>query len=72
MMSFVSKKIGEGYDYVIMGHRHEPIEKEFGHGTYINLGDWITHNTYAVMNGGRVTLKEWGASNRSGHGRTDA
>ncbi len=59
VMGFVSEKIEQGYDYVIMGHRHEPLERQIGRGTYINLGDWITHNTYAVMNGGKIELKEW-------------
>lgn len=59
MMEFAQRKIEEGYDLVVMGHMHKPIYHEFGSGIYINLGDWITHNTYAEINGTQVTLKQW-------------
>ncbi|MCB0374266.1 MAG: UDP-2,3-diacylglucosamine diphosphatase, partial [Muricauda sp.] len=40
------------YDYFVFGHRHLPMEIEVGNAsTYINLGDWITHFTYAVFDG---------------------
>ncbi|MBI4810111.1 MAG: UDP-2,3-diacylglucosamine diphosphatase, partial [Ignavibacteriales bacterium] len=59
MLKFAREKIHEGFDYVIMGHRHVPIMKDFDHGTYINLGDWITHNRYAKLENGSLTLHEW-------------
>lgn len=59
MMEFSRRKIEEGFDIVVMGHRHEPVCKEFGRGQYVNLGDWIRHNTYAVMENGRMELKQW-------------
>jgi UDP-2,3-diacylglucosamine hydrolase len=59
MMKFAAKRIAEGVDIVIMGHRHKPVCKQIGNGLYINLGDWITHNTYAVMENGRIELKKW-------------
>jgi UDP-2,3-diacylglucosamine hydrolase len=43
---FAEKKISEGFDYVIMGHRHKPQEEQFGTGWYINLGDWLKSYTY--------------------------
>lgn len=48
---YAEKKIAEGFDYVIMGHRHkaEMIDIE-GKGTYINLGDWLKSYTYGVFN----------------------
>lgn len=46
-------------DYFIFGHRHLPIEKNIGNSTYINLGDWIKYNTYAVFNGEKLELKEF-------------
>jgi len=46
------------YNYMIFGHRHLPLEKEIQPGsTYINLGDWIRYNSYAVFNGEKVFLK---------------
>lgn len=47
----------EHYDYFIFGHRHIPLEIELRpNSTYINLGDWITHFSYAVFDGRRVLL----------------
>ena len=47
-------------DYYIFGHRHTPIELEVDHqAKYINLGDWLTHNTYAVLTEGIIQLKKY-------------
>ena len=47
----------EHYDYFIFGHRHIPLEIELSpNSTYINLGDWITHFSYAVFDGRQVLL----------------
>ncbi len=59
MRKYAADKIREGYDIVVMGHRHEPQRVDIGSGVYINLGDWITHNTYAELSGGAVELKTW-------------
>ncbi len=45
------------YDYFVFGHRHLPIEFKLNeNSTYINLGDWIKHFTYADFNGQSLTL----------------
>lgn len=59
MLLFAKQKIEEGYDIVIMGHRHRPLLKPIGNGTYINLGDWITHCTYAEISERGESLREW-------------
>ncbi len=59
MIACAEKKIAEGFDVVIMGHRHQPRTQPIGKGTYINLGDWITYRTYAEFNGTKVVLKTW-------------
>ena len=48
----------EYYDYFIFGHRHLPIDYSLGisDSRYINLGDWIRYNTYAVFDGDRLSL----------------
>lgn len=47
------------YDYFIFGHRHLPLEIQVGEGsTYINLGDWISHFTYAVFDGEKLSLEK--------------
>ena len=59
MLRFAEQKIGDGYDYVIMGHRHQPADRTMDGGRYINLGDWMNHHTYAVFDGNAVELKTW-------------
>lgn len=50
----------EHFDYFIFGHRHLPINIELNDNSrYINLGDWITHFTYAVFDGNNIELKKW-------------
>ncbi len=47
----------EHVDYFIFGHRHLPIDFDFNVGSrYINLGDWIKYNSYAVFDGNQVLL----------------
>ncbi|NNC83250.1 MAG: UDP-2,3-diacylglucosamine diphosphatase [Flavobacteriales bacterium] len=44
-------------DYFIYGHRHLPMQIDLAQGaTCINLGDWISHFTYAVFNGEETQL----------------
>ena len=53
------------YDYFIFGHRHLPIDFKLndpeiigtGASRYINLGDWIKYNSYAVFDGEKLELK---------------
>jgi UDP-2,3-diacylglucosamine hydrolase len=49
------------YDYFIFGHRHLPIDMKVGENSrYINLGEWINYNTYAVFDGEKLELKTFG------------
>ena len=49
----------EDIDYFIFGHRHFPIEFDLGAkgSQYINLGDWLTYNSYAVFDGDQLSLR---------------
>lgn len=47
----------EYYDYLIFGHRHLPLDIQLGRSRYINLGEWINFNSYAVFDGSNVELK---------------
>ena len=58
--------LSDGFDAVILGHSHYPILRHFGDKTYLNIGDWITHFTYGVLEHGTLALKRWdGALNES-------
>jgi UDP-2,3-diacylglucosamine hydrolase len=46
------------YDYFVFGHRHLPIDFQLnGKSRYINLGDWIKYDSYAVLDGTALQLK---------------
>tara|TARA_B100001059_G_scaffold73116_1_gene70455 strand:- start:14211 stop:14966 length:756 start_codon:yes stop_codon:yes gene_type:complete len=61
LVAYSQKKLKEEhFDYFVFGHRHFPMEIELNQNSkYINLGDWITHNTYAVFDGTTMKLKVW-------------
>jgi len=45
------------YDFFIFGHRHLPIDFRLNESSrYINLGDWIKYNSYAVFDGDNISL----------------
>jgi len=47
-------------DYFIFGHRHLPLEVDLGNNTtYINLGEWVNYNSYAVFDGKKLELKHY-------------
>lgn len=46
------------FDYFIFGHRHLPLDfKLKDNSRYINLGDWIKYNSFAVFDGDNIELK---------------
>lgn len=45
------------YDYIIFGHRHLAMTKTLASGCrYINVGDWMEHRDYVVIQGTEATL----------------
>jgi UDP-2,3-diacylglucosamine hydrolase len=59
LTDFAKQKLAEGFNYVIMGHIHQPKIIEFDAGTYINLGDWINYCSYLLIEDGKLELKYW-------------
>jgi UDP-2,3-diacylglucosamine hydrolase len=52
----------QSFDYFIFGHRHLPIDFTLpGNSRYINLGDWIRYDSYAVFDGTHLELKYYSA-----------
>ncbi len=48
----------QSYDYFIFGHRHLPINFNLSASSlYVNLGDWIKYDSYAVFDGEKLELK---------------
>lgn len=61
LFQFAQEKLKtESIDYFIFGHRHLPLDLELGNNSrYTNLGDWISHHTYAVFDGEKLELKKY-------------
>ncbi len=45
------------YDFMIFGHRHLPLDLSLDGSRYINLGEWLIYNSYAVFDGENLELK---------------
>jgi UDP-2,3-diacylglucosamine hydrolase len=48
------------HDYYIFGHRHLPgIMKVNENSSYVNLGDWLVHFTYGILDENGFQLEKW-------------
>jgi UDP-2,3-diacylglucosamine hydrolase len=48
------------HDFYVFGHRHLPLDLKINDNSrYINLGEWVQFNSYAVYDGNDVKLKTW-------------
>ena len=58
LLQFCKSELEKGHvDYFIFGHRHLPIDYSLNNlSRYINLGDWIRYNSYAVFDGNHCKL----------------
>ncbi len=46
----------ENIDFFIFGHRHLPLDININQSRYINTGDWIKYNTYAIYENQQLRL----------------
>ena len=47
-------------DYYIFGHRHIPrIEELNQNARFVNLGDWVSHRTFAILDANGLELKTY-------------
>ncbi len=54
-----SSLLSRGADVVLMGHSHAPGVQTLPEGTWINLGDWVDHHTFAVIDEQGHRLLRW-------------
>nr|WP_294793708.1 UDP-2,3-diacylglucosamine diphosphatase [uncultured Mucilaginibacter sp.] len=48
------------YDYLIFGHLHFPTEVQLNDNSrYVNLGEWLNYNSYAVFDGTALKLERF-------------
>lgn len=59
LVSYCKRKLEQNhYDYFIFGHRHLALDITLSEKSkYINLGDWLNYNSYAVFDGNTLELK---------------
>lgn len=59
LVQYCQRKLTEqDYDYFVFGHRHLPLDITLNEKSrYINTGDWLQYNSYAVFDGTNVELK---------------
>ena len=72
MIEYAEGRIAGGADMVVMGHRHRPYMKPLGEGVYVNLGDWISCNSYGALESGTMNLYTWNGQQESLHGTAAA
>ncbi len=69
MRQFAEHKIGEGFDFVVMGHLHKPQFVELFNGSkkgfYITLGDWISNCTFGEYSDGVFQLQKFNSKENS-------
>lgn len=56
-----AEEVVQDIDYFICGHMHSPDLKTLSNGTtiYCNLGDWMTHFSYAVWDSKTLRLEKY-------------
>lgn len=59
LFEYASARLEGPLDIVILGHSHHPSLHSDEGKTYVNLGDWMRHFTYARLKDGRLSLHFW-------------
>jgi len=59
--AFVGKKAGEGFDFLVLGHLHQPLLFKVGGTTCLVAGDWIDNLSYGIYADGNLKLERWEA-----------
>ncbi len=60
LITYAKRKLeSRHFDYFIFGHRHLPIDFVLngGKSRYINLGEWMNYNSYAVFDGENLEIE---------------
>ena len=60
LISYANERLAtEAIDFFVFGHRHLPIDYTLNNGRsrYINLGDWVDFNSYAVFDGNDLRIE---------------
>lgn len=63
-LEYAKKKFKLGFDYVILGHTHRPAYEKFNEHVLVNLGDWMVHNSYALLDENGLSLNFWNSNSQ--------
>jgi len=55
-MENYARSLLNDYDYVVMGHTHEPCLMPMGKGVYANCGDWLVNHSYITIIDGKLEI----------------
>ncbi|MCB0581605.1 MAG: UDP-2,3-diacylglucosamine diphosphatase [Phaeodactylibacter sp.] len=75
LIAYANRKLESlDVDYFIFGHRHLPIDFTLKNGKsrYINLGEWMYHNSYAVFDGKNLEIEFFENDDGYVHGNREA
>ncbi len=62
---YALRQIDAGHDLVVLGHSHVPALLSHGGGWYVNAGAWMETFTYAMIEAGVPSLRQW--NGQEGH-----
>ncbi len=74
LIAYARRKLEkEHIDYFVFGHRHLPIDYTLkgGESRYINLGEWMNYNSYAVFDGQKLEIEFFENENGKIYGRKE-
>ncbi|HOY44996.1 MAG TPA: UDP-2,3-diacylglucosamine diphosphatase [bacterium] len=57
--AWACRQIDAGHDLVVLGHSHVPALLPHGGGWYVNAGAWMEGFTYAMIEAGVPSLRQW-------------
>lgn len=57
--AYADTLLGADADVVFVGHSHAPGIEARARGTLVNLGDWVDHHTFAVVDDAGMRLLRW-------------
>ena len=59
LLNGAEQRLSQGYDVVICGHYHRLLHQEMEGGALVVLGDWMTHDSYAVLDENGLSLRTY-------------
>lgn len=49
LRAYAEERLRQGFDLVVLGHVHVPVQERLGSGWYLNTGDWLSNYACGVL-----------------------